>query len=508
MKKNLLLFFTFFSFISFSQPFFKKNFEAENPTFGFQQVGFGRVIKLSNGDYAFGGASQTGVRWEVNPFGPGWCCPSTRSSVFSIITDDSLNEKWRGDFSYIGYDESRTYNLISICADNYGGFYSLIAEEHSFGISEPSFYLVNSNGIAYLFYYLGYDFHPSNLLHDKNSGSVVIALKDPTLSNNALLLKFSDTGIVTWKKTISNSPVTINNSILIDATGNYLFAGTAGTNNYVVECDSAGTVIWAKRYSGNMLGGTVTAYGNAYYIVGAYNNNGNYDVLLQKIDLNGNTLFAKGYGTSNFEVGNSIIIVRDTIYIAAGLIKTDLSGNLIQSYYSEAYGLCSSDTASTLSQLTLPTYGGILRTNMNGGTGCLDSAVTISTYPIVVTDSIITVFQQISTVPLNPVIVNGYAICNEQVSTTCYTTTGIFNTSINKGGIDIFPNPASIDFSVLSEEEMQVIKIYDYQGKLTNHLKLNEKQFKLTVKELKNGNYSIVVITNKGTFRKTLTIIR
>ena len=175
----------------------------------------------------------------------------------------------------------------------------------------------------------------------KNYISVIVLL----LFNLAI---FSQTPTFAWAKRMGNSSVDIGHSVITDGSGNVFttgfFNGTvdfdpgAGTFNltsaagfddaFIQKLDANGNFLWAKQIgSASALsdygnGVTVDGSGNVYITgqfqgtvdfdpgAGVFNltSVGAYDVFIQKLDANGNFLWAKQIGSSGSDIGYAIKI--------------------------------------------------------------------------------------------------------------------------------------------------------------------------------------------------------
>jgi hypothetical protein len=152
--------------------------------------------------------------------------------------------------------------------------------------------------------------------------------------------------------------------------GGYLICGytTNATLNdmdvLVIKTDAAGNQVWKQTYGGSkpdyphhML---ATSDGN-YLLVGhsqSYSG-GDYDVLLLKIDPNGNTIWLKTYGGWGNDKGSDIIATSDGNYMIIGqtdswsqdlnfyMIKIDGGGNVI---WSKNLGGSGNDFGSSIQQ--------------------------------------------------------------------------------------------------------------------------------------------------------------
>ncbi len=169
---------------------------------------------------------------------------------------------------------------------------------------------------------------------------------------NAFVLKTDNNGNFIWARTFGGANYIDAWSIDIDNTGNIYIAGDfdgtadfdpgTGTFNltstgeydvYVLKLDSAGNFIWAKSFGGpdydNGWSIRVDTNGNIYTTgdfsatadfdpgTGTYNLTpvGHYDVFVQKMDTNGNFLWAKSFGSNNWDQGITIEVdVNGDVY--------------------------------------------------------------------------------------------------------------------------------------------------------------------------------------------------
>jgi len=122
--------------------------------------------------------------------------------------------------------------------------------------------------------------------------------------------------------TINFDTITLTN---LDNTGNY-------TDMFLVKFDVNGNVVWAKSAGGTnyewALAVSVDALGNAYQTGYFYSptlalgsttltNNGFSDIFLTKYDINGNVVWARSTGSDNDDNANSIVVgTSGDIYIA------------------------------------------------------------------------------------------------------------------------------------------------------------------------------------------------
>ena len=157
--------------------------------------------------------------------------------------------------------------------------------------------------------------------------------------------KLDSSGNLIWAKNIGGTGGDQGNSITIDTAGNIFITGqfqhtvdfdpgvgisnlasTGSTDIFVLKLDSSGNFIWAKGFGGTGtdvgLSIATDLIGNIYttgYFAGSADfkpgpgstfltSNGGYDVFVQKLNPNGNFIWAKGMGGSTFDYGRSISV--------------------------------------------------------------------------------------------------------------------------------------------------------------------------------------------------------
>lgn len=141
-----------------------------------------------------------------------------------------------------------------------------------------------------------------------------------------------------------------NGFIALGSTNSF---GNGGYDIYVIKTDSLGLAQWMKTYGGlndDYGYGLCPAWDSGYIIVGSTSSSGNgmSDIIVIKIDRDGDSLWVRTYGDSLNEIGYSIIRVEHNSYVITGItsstgsggtdmytIKIDQSGNLI---WSKTYG--------------------------------------------------------------------------------------------------------------------------------------------------------------------------
>ena len=172
--------------------------------------------------------------------------------------------------------------------------------------------------------------------------------------------KLDASGNFIWARSFGGSSDDIGRSITVDASGNVYttgyFQGTAdfdpgaGTANitsagnediFIQKLDASGNFLWAKSFGGSLadygLSIAVDAAGNVYttgYFQGTadfdpgagtanHSSAGNEDIFVQKLDTSGNFVWARSFGDSNSDRGNSICVdASSNVYTTGGFDGT------------------------------------------------------------------------------------------------------------------------------------------------------------------------------------------
>ncbi len=155
------------------------------------------------------------------------------------------------------------------------------------------------------------------------------------------IIKLDVTGNIVWEKTYGGFGVDVPKSILNTADGGFIFVGYSETwggggsskDVLLIKTDGNGNEVWSKVYQ---YGGGTTDVANkieattdgGYIITGTIRNIGFgvTDVLLLKIDVNGNVTWSKLYGGPSSEGANNVIQTSDGGYLAGGTTSSWSTG--------------------------------------------------------------------------------------------------------------------------------------------------------------------------------------
>lgn len=160
-----------------------------------------------------------------------------------------------------------------------------------------------------------------SIKHTFDGGFVVAGLTSSFTSGkqDMWVLKFDKAGNMQWHKSYGGTGNDVAHAIEPTADGGYLVAGytqsfaAQNKDYFVVKTDSTGKVEWAKRYGGTAADvirfAKQTADGN-YLVAGFTHSFGtNGDIMVLKLDTNGDIIWQKTYGGGKFEEPGAILEV-------------------------------------------------------------------------------------------------------------------------------------------------------------------------------------------------------
>jgi len=159
-----------------------------------------------------------------------------------------------------------------------------------------------------------------------------------------------------------------NGYIIAGSTSSF---GQGNTDAYLVKLDSVGQIKWQKAFGNynNEIARSVVQLSDSSYVLAGYTNSsgfGGYDFYVVKTDKNGNELWNKTYGGTDWDFAYSLQKTADGGFIIVGttysygrgqadgyVIKTDGSGNV---QWTKTYGGAVDDEFKAVIQLTDGNY--------------------------------------------------------------------------------------------------------------------------------------------------------
>jgi hypothetical protein len=176
---------------------------------------------------------------------------------------------------------------------------------------------------------------------------------------DVFIVKYSPSGKLVWAKTAGGADKDWGQSLAVDHQSNLILTGSTASASfkfadlnlpvsaarwfdvYVMKMDTAGNVIWGKRYGGmdNERGNSVDVdAGGNIYVAGQFASNnfsfglpwevsssGSYDIYLLKLDANGAFQWLKNEGGNVFDIASSVDVTPSgAVYICGIFISSKL----------------------------------------------------------------------------------------------------------------------------------------------------------------------------------------
>jgi len=181
----------------------------------------------------------------------------------------------------------------------------------------------------------------------------------------------ADPGDTLWTRTYGGSDYEQGLSVQQTTDGGYIIVGEtnsfgAGSNDvYLVKTDANGDTLWTRTHGGGRTdsGQSVQQTTDGGYIIVGETNSfgaGGYDFYLVKTDANGDTLWTRTHGGTDYDYGQSVQQTTDGGYIIAGytksfgagsndvyLVKTDANGDTL---WTRTYGGSADEYARCVQQ--------------------------------------------------------------------------------------------------------------------------------------------------------------
>ncbi|MES2779211.1 MAG: T9SS type A sorting domain-containing protein [Bacteroidota bacterium] len=392
-----------------------------------------------------------------------------------------------------------------------------------------------------IFKNVGHD-HGHGIFQTSVGGYVICGFNSPAFTNNAarkmLVMKITAGGSLVWKNMYTNSSapggpayqaayattiIELRNGTDIMVGGSHAGANSAQQTVFL-KLDGNGAVLWIKEYHGN---GGDTEDNSVYSIVQDPSGNiaavgvgrgysgqpsFNPDATFFKLDINGNLLAAKYYGTGQTEVALHIISSGNTFFLSGGYTngslrdtwfsQVDASGNLLtpvrkigqpaNSELSSGNNIFQVIEIEDEEGLAYHLIKGINYYEYAPG---LKRGIYFNTELNATTLSPCHTILPYSTNTITPTIVNRacqasvlnmtFAAVSEEVEMHCLTnndycgalpsrvsegsgSTGILKQDRSTFGLKVFPNPTvhetNIEFDLGEDEVVTTLEVYDVSG--------------------------------------------
>lgn len=266
--------------------------------------------------------------------------------IWLIKTDSDGNEEWNQTF---GGEEDEEGNAIEQTDD---GGYVIIGRTESFGNGGGDIWLIKTDSDGNEEWNQTFGSIDSarnergNDIKQTQDGGYILVGYSCYSSCHTWLIKTDSDGNEEWISTLDELEWNEGLSILISNDGGFIITGKKNDDAWILKTDSNGIVLWNHTFNEEYQSygqSIINSIDDGYLIIGStstpYDNYFGSDILLIKIDLQGNQEWIKTFGGNENELGfaiqeayNGYTIAGTTRSFGDGnddyyIIKTDLDGN-------------------------------------------------------------------------------------------------------------------------------------------------------------------------------------
>jgi len=292
-------------------------------------LGSRSVIETSDGGYALVGRTMS-----VSP-----------SAVLFVKTDAAGNMQWNRTY---GRQQQPNGDLASSVIQTNDGGYALAGASWNQARGAHGLFLVKTDSSGNMQWNLTYirdtsggylDWgHAFSVIQTNDGGYMVGAgvRHHPDHSTgdwDGWLVKTDAIGTVQWDKPYGGSSDEGVHEVLQASDGGYIFVGTTlsygvGSGEvWLVKTDGSGNQQWARTFGGSNWddGNSIAKTSDGGYIIGAATSSfgaGSWDFWLVKTDVNGNQQWTETFGGANEDIAWSVIETINGGYALAGSTKS------------------------------------------------------------------------------------------------------------------------------------------------------------------------------------------
>lgn len=289
-------------------------------SYGGDGIEYGYYVQTtSDGGYIISGATQS---FGSGPF-----------DLYLVKTDEFGNTLWTRNYGTEDAEYGRSVQQTSDGGYIVGGY------AYSGGPTLGDLYLLktDSNGDSvWIKHYGGSSVETGLSLSAVSDGGYIFGATTASFGAGATdfwLLRLNQDGDTLWTRTYGGLLEETAFCVEQTSDGGYVIAGCSNSfgnglfDVYVVRTDSIGDTLWTGIYGGYLddYGEHICeAFGGGYIITGYTRSNsaGSTDLLVMKIDDDGNEVWYETYGGDDHDVGHAVRPATDEGYIITGCTRS------------------------------------------------------------------------------------------------------------------------------------------------------------------------------------------
>lgn len=443
-----------------------------------------KIIKAINGGYISVGTTFS--------FGPG---TPAKYNIYIVKTDSMGNLQWANAYGGTGWD---AVSDIKRTADS---AYIITGTTTSYGSGMIDVLLMKIDTMGNVLWvktYGGVNDDWASSVEVLNDGGFILCGMTSTYSQwtgSCYLIRTNSMGDTVWTKTYGGPPswvdaqdlqVLSNNDgfIFLGHTNNW---GAGSTDLYLIKTDTAGNLLWSKTYGGiyDENAASIKERGDGHLLMTGYSPGfetnsttwGNYRTFIVQVAPDGTFQLARIFGLGPTDYVCNILVLNDG-YIFSGSTGT--------------FGMGGAD-------------GYLVRTDLNGVSGCYETGSTI-----VVTNPPTQVSSGGGNISIPPIVAIPTATTQSSAPITptivCFLV-GENEGEVNDFDINIYPSPSSGIFAVTSQEEIEAIEIYNILGeKVRSGSSSGSKKMEIDLSNEAKGIYFIKIQSGEKTRAQKIVI--
>jgi len=258
---------------------------------------------------------------------------SGEEDVYLIKTDANGDSLWAktygGEYDDAGISVQQTSD----------GCFIITGYAESFGSGGKDVYLIKTDANGDSLWAKTYGGSETDrglsVLQVPDEGFIIAGYTESFSSNSTsdiYLIKTDINGNLLWEKTYGGTDNDRAQTVQKTSDGCFIIVGytesfgSGEEDVYLIKTDANGDSLWAKTYGGEYddIGISVQQSLDGEFIIAGYTSSfgeGQSDVYLIKTDANGDSLWAKTYGTTFYDMGYSICETPNGGYIIVGLTQ-------------------------------------------------------------------------------------------------------------------------------------------------------------------------------------------